>query len=155
MYRDLLNLLWRTIQSWNAPTAHDRHTLLCHDRQTIPATTGAGGDLLWRNSKHSASPTPIPTLFLSGVYLCCCCFSSLSFTASSFTTLHPTVFTFTHSTPFYLPYPLPALLWIEGLLVVFIPGRPYMERIWSCRLKHNAAWLHPAAQPIIQTTTTH
>lgn len=152
MYRDLLNLLsaYYTILECTDSSWQTHITL-----QTIPTTTGAGGDLLRRNSKHSASPTPIPSLFLPSAYLCCCCFSSLSFTASSFTTLHPTVFTFTHSTPFYLPYPLPALLWIEGLLVVFIPSRPYMERIWSCRLKHNAAWLQPAAQPIIQTTTTH
>lgn len=41
------------------------HSLLSHSRQALPVG-GAGGDLLRKNSKHwehSASPTPIPTLF--------------------------------------------------------------------------------------------
>lgn len=68
-----------------------------HTPSPLPSVNRAGGDLLRRNSKHSTSPTPIPTLF----YLQRCISVLLllsSLTLFSFTTcLFPLLLLFTTS----------------------------------------------------------
>lgn len=146
----------------------DTHSLLSHCWQALPVNR-AGGDMLRGSFKHWEHSDFIPTLLylqryisilllpwsftvvffhfypsLSLFHPLLCLYFFLSFyyplSYSVYLLFHHFLSSFFHISSLSSPPQ-----WIEGLWVVFIPSRPYMEKGFSCRLKQ--CWTACTIQP--------